>query len=81
MIVVIKLLTVMCDKGFSLKHYLKSHMRKHNDEKPFNCDVCGRDFKRPSELKSHMINHTMINLIPLTYVVNYLLKDVTDGCT
>ena len=33
-----------CDASFKLKHHLQEHIRKHTNEKPFQCLKCLKKF-------------------------------------
>eukprot|EP00345_Euplotes_harpa_P014821 CAMPEP_0168341954 /NCGR_PEP_ID=MMETSP0213-20121227/15052_1 /TAXON_ID=151035 /ORGANISM="Euplotes harpa, Strain FSP1.4" /LENGTH=154 /DNA_ID=CAMNT_0008348651 /DNA_START=699 /DNA_END=1163 /DNA_ORIENTATION=- len=46
-----------CNKRFTTQGHLVDHERRHNDEKPYKCEVCGKDFMRSSTLKVHMKTH------------------------
>lgn len=48
----------LCDKSFSLKRNLTSHLRRHLFQPTFECEVCGKKFKRRSELRAHAVVHT-----------------------
>ncbi|XP_037544421.1 gastrula zinc finger protein XlCGF26.1 [Nematolebias whitei] len=47
-----------CDKTFTRKTDLKSHLEIHSGEKPFVCDVCGQRFTRKTTLDIHARIHT-----------------------
>ena len=37
---------------------MKTHMRIHTKEKPYQCDLCSKRFIRKSDMKVHMRIHT-----------------------
>ncbi|GFS66042.1 hypothetical protein TNIN_85071 [Trichonephila inaurata madagascariensis] len=39
------------------KTTMKNHIRKHTGERPFVCDICGRDFTRKQSLQLHHASH------------------------
>ncbi|KAJ8727257.1 hypothetical protein PYW08_015654 [Mythimna loreyi] len=45
-----------CGKGFYTVAALKIHKRVHNGDRPYKCDVCGRDFRQWSDLKYHKVS-------------------------
>ncbi|XP_031639797.1 zinc finger protein 84-like [Contarinia nasturtii] len=47
----------ICKKFFTVgKFSLKEHMRKHNGEKPYRCEICMKRFTNKSNLKRHLEN-------------------------
>ena len=45
-----------CDKNFTQKYHLKSHIAAiHEGKKPFNCNLCGKDFSFKHVLQRHFI--------------------------
>ncbi|EGG01698.1 uncharacterized protein MELLADRAFT_38981 [Melampsora larici-populina 98AG31] len=38
--------TTPCGKGFDRGEHLKRHLLSHSGEKPFSCNLCGRNFSR-----------------------------------
>ncbi|EST08961.1 Zinc finger, C2H2 [Kalmanozyma brasiliensis GHG001] len=47
-----------CDVTCAKRDHITSHIRVHTPLKPHNCDVCGKTFKRPQDLKKHERIHT-----------------------
>ncbi|KAJ8278495.1 hypothetical protein GJAV_G00088230, partial [Gymnothorax javanicus] len=43
----------LCEKSFSRKNNLHSHVQIHTGEKPYKCDQCERSFSRKTNLHSH----------------------------
>lgn len=47
-----------CDKKYSNKNYLSSHLKREMGLTICTCQVCGKNFKAKDELKIHMRSHT-----------------------
>ena len=54
----------LCGKTFTMKAFLRDHMKRHTDKRPFICDLCGKDFKSNPHLNRHKLTHN--NSKPLT---------------
>lgn len=58
----------VCQKGFTAKHNLKTHMELHNPEpSQYKCPTCGRSFARKEYLDQHMFTHTDIKPFQCNY--------------
>lgn len=53
----------VCNKStFKTQHRLMKHMRIHNNEQPFQCEICQKVYNASSSLKSHQrMAHNMNN--------------------
>ncbi|KAJ1121416.1 hypothetical protein NDU88_009525 [Pleurodeles waltl] len=47
-----------CDKRFTLKSKLISHLKIHTGERPFTCSECGKTFRDTILLRKHQLIHT-----------------------
>lgn len=47
----------VCGKIFNKPYNLKSHMKSHSTEKPYNCSTCGKKFARSHDKKRHELLH------------------------
>lgn len=44
----------VCGRSCPSKHKLKRHLSTHSEERPFNCQLCGKNFKWTEYLAKHM---------------------------
>ncbi|XP_043065225.1 zinc finger protein 436 isoform X2 [Drosophila ficusphila] len=48
----------ICGNGYPRKSTLDTHMRRHNNERPFECEICHKSFHVNYQLKRHIRKHT-----------------------
>ncbi|KAJ3186970.1 hypothetical protein HDU85_007008 [Gaertneriomyces sp. JEL0708] len=48
----------MCDRTFSRQYNLKSHIKTHQNHRPFVCNVCDLRFTRNHDLNRHLKTHS-----------------------
>lgn len=54
----------MCDKSYTVKHNLVTHILGHSGIKKYQCKICRRSFKQLSHLQSHTLTHNHNNIKP-----------------
>ncbi|KAM7337135.1 hypothetical protein ACRRTK_003254 [Alexandromys fortis] len=47
----------MCEKSYTFKYNLVTHILGHNGIKPHSCPHCSKLFKQPSHLQTHLLTH------------------------
>ncbi|KAH8420723.1 hypothetical protein KR222_003122 [Zaprionus bogoriensis] len=48
----------MCGNSYPRKSTLDTHMRRHNNERPYECEICGKAFHVNYQLMRHIRQHT-----------------------
>ena len=47
-----------CNKRYSIESRFQVHLRTHNGEKPFLCQICNKSFNEKGNLKTHLRFHS-----------------------
>ncbi|KNC99542.1 uncharacterized protein SPPG_04932 [Spizellomyces punctatus DAOM BR117] len=53
-----KFICEMCDRSFSRMYNLKSHIRTHQNHRPYICNTCDLRFTRNHDLNRHLKTHS-----------------------
>ncbi|KAI8915679.1 hypothetical protein EDD86DRAFT_196618 [Gorgonomyces haynaldii] len=48
----------LCDRKFSRLYNLKSHIKTHENKRPFECSLCEQKFTRNHDLNRHLKTHS-----------------------
>uniref|UniRef100_A0A1B0BL18 Protein krueppel n=1 Tax=Glossina palpalis gambiensis TaxID=67801 RepID=A0A1B0BL18_9MUSC len=48
----------ICGNKYRYQHALKTHMKRHNNDKQFSCEICDKAFISQVELRRHIRVHT-----------------------
>jgi uncharacterized Zn-finger protein len=59
----------VCDKGFIDSSSSQKHIKRHTGDKPYKCDICGKECSMSCSLQTHIRTQTGINLINVIYSV------------
>lgn len=50
-----KFVCEVCGMAFKMIGHLNYHSRSHTGERPNSCNICSKSFRRPGELKNHLV--------------------------
>lgn len=56
-----------CTKLFQTKHELTKHLRTHNNESPYVCEICGQAYKQKMAFDTHIKMHEGLNPFTCVY--------------